>query len=945
MVKMRVNAEIFIIICVLFLVGTAGASDTSNISISKDWVIANGVDQSTITVNVQNTSGPINGATVSFMVNNPVYGTMSPATVTTGPSGLVASTFTVNKKSGTAIITATINYNDGGTSVTATKTVSQNIDHDILSPTFTPATGIVGQEIPFNLSITDQWGNPIDNRRSDDTVSLSVSCPMPNDCVFVGYGHSFSSRPDLNGNLMLPLQLGTKTGLTTIVMSPVQDLSQQVFMIDTMAGDPILTADVSPAAVPPSLPTVPVNTGVFDFSYTLSDKFGNPIANQPILIQTSLDENLLTKTNAFGQTPVQRYGPKSSVSTVDITATVVNSTPSITNQFTVAFTTAEPKDMTLIVTPQAMGSRDYDPASKADVVVRVLDNFGNPVSGEDITLTLGSPSYAAGSAIEDIHPYLNSPGLTSYSGKTDDTGKVTAVFVPGNFTSTESSEGSCILTATWASKPSYSPKSATLTWTNRPYLNVAVSVNPTTVKVNETIDVTIEISGNGKTGKYRPITLVIDEDTSASMKNPSDGGISRVVRAANAAEGFLNSLDASNTRVGLEIFGYEQSIGHMPIPSDFSLLINNYKNLVCQGNSQGMEDSIRTSYNKIIVATTPGGTHENDVKALIILSDGGSNLANNALDDLISTAKDNRIHVFVIAYLNNPGSATAEANFVRLTQETGGKYYASDNSAEIAGFYVDIEKLIKQLADEDTKMTVSFEKITINGTEYAGSDVYDYIPVGPFSPLQTTINTGGRTSIIWPNGTQTVKDQSPEWPNLQFNVGAIDIGQTWSTTFRIRVKQNGTYNVFGAGTQILLNGKIMSLPDLPITVQSDLPEKTGFITGTLNVMNLQTVSSGPFTAFIPLQWDTKYDSPTLTNVATETVSYRSQGSTFWKQFDVKSAPVGDTFGQTTLDVRNLPSGSYEIRVHAHAVDADDAYSGIITVVVAHGSTSTYIKLK
>lgn len=942
---MRANAGIFIIICLLFLVGTVAATDASVISTSKNWVIANGSDQSTITVNVQNNTGPINGAKVDFTIDNSVYGTMSPATVITGPSGSATSTFTVNTKSGTAIITATISYNDGGIPVTATKTVSQNIDHDILSPKFTPATGIVGQEIPFNLSITDQWGNPIDNRRSDDTVSLSVSCPLPNDCEFIGYGHSFSSRPDSNGNLMVPLQLGTKSGLTTIVMSPVQDLSQQVFMIDTLAGDPILTVDVSPAAVPPGLPTVPVNTGVFNFSYTLSDKFGNPVVNQPILIHTSLDENLLTKTNAFGQTPVLSYGPKGVVSTVDITATVVNSTPLITNQFTVAFTTAEPKDMTLIVTPHAMGSLDYDPGSKADVVVRVLDNFGNPVSGQDITLTLGSPSYTAGSASEDIHPYLNSPSLTSYSGTTDAEGKVTAVFVPGNFTSTESSEGSCLLTATWASNPSYTPKTVTLTWTNRPYVNVDTSVNPQTIAVNGTIDITIKVSVNGKTGKYRPITLVIDQDTSASMKNPSEGNTPRVVWAANAAEGFLNSLDASNTRVGLEIFGYNQSIGHMPIPSAFSSLINNYKNLDCYESSKGMEKSIETSYDKIIDAT--GGTHENDVKALIILSDGGSNLdTQGTLDGLISKAKNNRIHVFVIAYLKNPGSATAEANFGRLTKETGGKYYASDNSAEIAGFYKDIEKLIKQLADEDTTMTVSFQNIVIDNTAYDGSDVYDYVPVGPFTPLQTTVNPDGRTSIIWPNSSQTVKDQSLEWPNLKFNVGAIDIGQNWSTTFRLKVKQNGTFNVFGAGS-ISLNGKTVPLPDSPATVLPDIPPGT-FKAGTLSVDNLHEVnvpSVGYYTAFIPLQWNTNYDSPTLTNFATETVYYRIAGSTAWHPFDGKSAPVGE-FGQTTtLDVRNLPSGSYDFQVHADAVDADDAYSGIITVEVAHGSTSTYIKLK
>jgi len=73
-VIMRAYAGIFIIFSILFLVGTVGAIDASVINPpSKDWVIANGVDQSTLTVNVQNTLGPINGATVTFTVNNSIY--------------------------------------------------------------------------------------------------------------------------------------------------------------------------------------------------------------------------------------------------------------------------------------------------------------------------------------------------------------------------------------------------------------------------------------------------------------------------------------------------------------------------------------------------------------------------------------------------------------------------------------------------------------------------------------------------------------------------------------------------------------------------------------------------------------------------------------------------------------------------------------------------------
>jgi hypothetical protein len=45
----------------------------------------------------------------------------------------------------------------------------------------------------------------------DTTVSLSVSCPMPNDCEFVtadskSIGHLYSAKPDLNGDLVVDLK-------------------------------------------------------------------------------------------------------------------------------------------------------------------------------------------------------------------------------------------------------------------------------------------------------------------------------------------------------------------------------------------------------------------------------------------------------------------------------------------------------------------------------------------------------------------------------------------------------------------------------------------------------------------------------------------------------------------------------------------------------------------
>ena len=111
---MRANAGILLIIGLLFLIGTVsavGIPDTLIVTTDKPWIIANNVDQSTITVKVTNTTTPYNGevqgVTVILAVD-PLYGSLSPTIVTTDLNGLASSTFKVSTKSGAAQINASI---------------------------------------------------------------------------------------------------------------------------------------------------------------------------------------------------------------------------------------------------------------------------------------------------------------------------------------------------------------------------------------------------------------------------------------------------------------------------------------------------------------------------------------------------------------------------------------------------------------------------------------------------------------------------------------------------------------------------------------------------------------------------------------------------------------------------------------------------------------------
>jgi len=108
---MRVKAGFLIIISLLLLVGLVAADlpDTSTISSGTDWVVANRIDQASITVYALNaTDGAQKHALVLFDVDNPEYGSISPKSVLSDNSGKAKSTFKVNQTSGVVNISARI---------------------------------------------------------------------------------------------------------------------------------------------------------------------------------------------------------------------------------------------------------------------------------------------------------------------------------------------------------------------------------------------------------------------------------------------------------------------------------------------------------------------------------------------------------------------------------------------------------------------------------------------------------------------------------------------------------------------------------------------------------------------------------------------------------------------------------------------------------------------
>ena len=206
---MRFHLVFIIIVGLLGMGGICSAAyipdSSSTITNSTNWVIV--AHQSTITIVANNaTGGTVPNATVSLSLNSTTWGTLSTVSGTTDATGTLTSTFTAGTKPGTANITAIITYIDNGTPYIIQKSCLQNIDHDAAyTALYTyPIQATVASETLFNVSYTDKYGNPIDNRNTADPHYVTLSIGSTNNLARFDlngtYVQSTTELLDANGN-------------------------------------------------------------------------------------------------------------------------------------------------------------------------------------------------------------------------------------------------------------------------------------------------------------------------------------------------------------------------------------------------------------------------------------------------------------------------------------------------------------------------------------------------------------------------------------------------------------------------------------------------------------------------------------------------------------------------------------------------------------------------
>jgi hypothetical protein len=942
---MNFSKVIILTILLGLIVPAVGAAGPGQISLSSDtgWLVANGTDSAGITVQVLDGGGvPIGNRTVALSVD-PAFGRLTPATVITGASGTAVARFTANRTSGVAVITARAEGVEA--------TLHQPIDHDLpyrIAYLRYDAEMTAGNTTTITVGVADRYGNPADNRRAVETVHFSVGS-IGDDAAFIDGGGAevaeLERTVNATGFVSADLRTDRTAGenIVRITVTP-GDFDRYISIRGLPTGLPAgIELLVSPDADP--VPYRPADgASTFTLTCRLSDAWGNPAAGRDLQVVTSLGESHILKTNSSGVAGLI-YGPKDTTGRITVTATAVDNT-SVTASRIVEFIHTGPVDMLLSANPQSMPSRDVNPSAASTVRAKVIDEKGNPVRGENVTFSIQNVD--TGGFVQEEDPHLSGS-----IAETDDNGYAAVQFYPGAFTTNRddpdwsaTARGECEAVAVWNGTTRAIP----LTWENYPYLSVEAQAAPGTIAVNDTIDVTVRLTGDGWALQPDPIDVVLVMDRSGSMDNDRP---SRMGSAKAAAKTFVAEMNPDRDRIGLVSYSNDATCA-LHLTGDYSR-VNSTINGLDPSGWTATRKALYAAIQEMVARKNPAAVH-----AVILMSDGEYNYYGDPLargqgrDDYGWTstrtdrytffpalggskvvggglytnqnmsvyAANNNIRLYMISFSDDirEGSSTWET-MNTLAAATGGKHYHAVTGDDLARIYTEIAGELKAEAGVGTTVTLDFSTIVVNGEDYKGRDVFGYVHESEVSTAVESWldNETGHYELV-----SLTLNQTDDWNddhNLNFDVGTVHLGQTWEATFRLKVLTDGNINVFGPGSTIAFNdGAQLRLPDTFITAVPDLAN-TGLGSATLAVVNPRYTCPEPVLDLLTVSWDLTY---TGSGLVTESVEHSNNGGLSWVRFASRNAG-GTVIGETSsLDVMDLPPGEYLVRVYATAPDAPDA---------------------
>lgn len=558
-----------LVFCSIILVSVPAVAETLTMNVNPEWIVANGHDSAIIDVLVTEGGSNATGRLVQFSVNDSALGSISPGSAVTDGTGRVKTTFTSKTKSGNATVTARVNLSQ--------TTGLVKIDHDIpysIGYLAYPNEETVGSIQPITVRMQDIHGNIIDDRKDPEYVSFQLitdgdTSRLQNTTTRNYTETKYSYRNTVDGTVLANLTLATDPGNTLVLIEPPSTISSRRILIIRVAdGDPYrmeMKRD-------PSVPYVPADgNSTFTFTYFLYDEYGNGLSNKMIRLNSSNTDHPwgpLLVTTVTGKAAVT-YGPSDTSYSAEIMA-VAEGFEWVNESLTVEFYDDTADNLLLTINPITMPSGDVPGAEGAFVSASVVDMYGKPVDGENVTFYLGEARYPASYVINQT-PYLENVCQTSYMAVTEG-GYATAKFFPAAFTRNISDElyddmatGEIDVFANWNGVTRH----VTPIWKNYPYLTISTYVDDPFISVNETINVSISVRGDGFALMPKPIDLILTTNRGSSMlgdmywEGDSGAWEDKMVYLHSNAQFLLSYLNESYLdRAGIVSFGTKGVTGY-----------------------------------------------------------------------------------------------------------------------------------------------------------------------------------------------------------------------------------------------------------------------------------------------------------------------------------------------------------------------------------------------
>jgi hypothetical protein len=999
---MKPMRTIILIILVAFALGAAASAAAYPVELSvtssQDWMVADNHDDATITATVLRGTGehagePLKGANVSFAVESPWE--MKYTFLLTDKDGIAKTTLKATKVSGNATITVTAwamieTETWGYLNYSSAVTLEQPIDHGTPSSLVTSSKSQVQVLTPARISVLmkDTNGNPVDNRRVTEVVQYDASSKGASGFLS-GSTWVKSLKVPVNESGYASVEyLVDPVGTNYIFITPPSPLKQKLISLEgiSQAVPFSATSVVSPAGNPPY---AIVKDGTFTIGFTFFDKNGFPTMNQLVNITTSIPGEAMTYTTNRNGMVVITYGPKDIAGIYTVTARAFNNASATASQ-KVEFVSGAPVDALLTASPQTMASRDVKDDITSFIVMRVMDVKGNPVQGENVNFRF--TSFILDKKLNQTMAPVLENGVSSTSAikvdipaVSDENGNAVVTFHPGAFSTdfavkdyNASATAKVVVEAQWAKVT----RQVTLGYLNYPYLTVQSWVNPTLLRVNDTVDVTVRLTGDGWALQPKPIDVMLVSDRSGSMLTDYPD---RAVSVINASNVFNLSLDYTRDRVGLVSFGgkgkpdvsSDESCGEDGDSGDDALYALTFYpgNGRTYGDNATLDQVLTANSKKIgdeIPRLVPGGytsmryglklaidqmaanNRDNAVKAIVLLSDGDynwygdplarnnagpnqpssygnldsrhlkfSSITNNSQQNMATYARAKGIRVFTIGFANGISSG-GQTTLRLIADQTQGKYYYAPTGDQLENIYTDIAGSLKDTAGVDTVMNLSFQNVMVNNESVPGDQVYNYTCISGRSTFVDTWNLSGRLP-----GYPVTMDSSAQWNkdrSINFFIGTVRLGQTWQSTVTLKVLKEGNINVFDQNSKITMKDSTFPLriPDVYITALQNNTAVPLQGAALLQVRSLAVTNPGSKTK-ADLKWNIVYNGMFPVS---EDVRIAPYGTEDWIRLPTKEVANTTVWDTATINIDNLPEGAYTIRIDGAAFDSNEDFDSI-----------------